>query len=110
MVQHLTELQKTLDIFVPVNLVARNPERRTLDRNNYVKKFLDKTGWNPKMLNIQPGELIYPEYNFIDRFLIKQIMKMTKGETDTTKRIDFTDWNEIKAYAQTIHERIGTPL
>lgn len=103
---HLQELGQTLDIFIPINLVARNPERRTIERNAYVKKFLEKTGWTPKLLNIMPGALTYPVYNFFDRFMIKLIMKMTKGETDTTKSIDYTDWNEVKAYAKTIHEQI----
>ncbi|MGL4666973.1 MAG: menaquinone-dependent protoporphyrinogen IX dehydrogenase [Saezia sp.] len=105
--EHLSALQKTLDVFIPINLVARKPERRTIERNSYVKKFLEKTGWHPKLLNIQPGALNYPSYNFFDRFMIKLIMKMTKGETDVTKSFDYTDWEEIKAYATTIHQKIA---
>lgn len=105
--KHLQALQNTLDVFIPVNLVARKPERRTLESNSYVRKFLEKTAWKPKLLNIQPGALNYPAYNFIDRMMIKLIMKMTKGETDTTKSIDYTDWNEIKAYAHTIYQQLN---
>ena len=105
--ENLQALGQTLDVFIPINLVARKPERRTLETNSYVRKFLDKTGWNPKLLNILPGALTYPVYNPFDRFMIKLIMKMTKGETDTTKSIDYTDWEEVKAYAQTIHQKMN---
>lgn len=103
---NLDALKQTLDVFIPINLVARNPERRTIERNAYVKKFLAKTSWNPKLLNILPGALTYPAYNFFDRFMIRLIMKMTKGETDTTKSIDYTDWDDVKAYAKIIHQEI----
>ena len=104
--QNRQALEQTLDVFIPVNLVARKPDRRTLETNAYVRKFLEKTGWTPKLLNILPGALTYPIYNPFDRFMIKLIMKMTKGETDTTKSIDYTNWEEVKTYAHTLHQKI----
>ena len=34
------------------------------------------------------GALLYPRYKWIDRVMIQLIMKITNGETDTTKEIE----------------------
>ena len=31
--------------------------------------------------------------------MIRLIMKMTKGETDTTKEVEYTDWQQVEAFA-----------
>jgi menaquinone-dependent protoporphyrinogen IX oxidase len=38
------------------------------------------------------GALRYPRYRWYDRFMIRLIMKMTGGETDTSKEVVYTDW------------------
>ena len=104
--QHHNELQTLLDVFIPVNLIARNPQRRTLERNAYARKFLEKTNWSPKIIDIMAGALLYPRYNFFDRFMIRLIMKMTNGETDTSKEIEYTDWDHIPELATEIDTRL----
>ena len=42
------------------------------------------------------GALLYPRYKWIDRVMIQLIMKITGGETDTTKEIEYTDWGNLK--------------
>ena len=34
----------------------------------------------------------------MDRFMIRLIMKMTHGPTDTTAVIDYTNWDDVRAY------------
>lgn len=104
--EHKHTLEKVLDVFVPVNLIARKPEKRTLETNVYARKFLEKTGWKPKILSIMPGALRYPLYNPIDRFMIQLIMRMSKGETDASKEIDYTDWEEVRALARRIDKKL----
>ena len=105
-VQYRNELKNTLDVFIPINLVARKPHKRLLENNNYVNKFLAEVGWQPSKINIMPGALEYPKYNFLDRSMIKFIMWMTKGEMDTSKTIDYTDWDEVRALTKEIHQSL----
>jgi menaquinone-dependent protoporphyrinogen oxidase len=41
------------------------------------------------------GALRYPRYRWYDRFMIRLIMKMTGGETDTSKEVVYTDWQQV---------------
>jgi menaquinone-dependent protoporphyrinogen oxidase len=42
------------------------------------------------------GALRYPRYRWYDRFMIRLIMKMTGGETDTRKEVVYTDWRRCQ--------------
>lgn len=95
----LTE-KKTL--FLPISLVARNPERRTLEKNRYVREFLENNQWVPTNVKIVPGALLYSRYNFFDKHMMKLIMHITKGETDVTKDIDYMDWDALESFVQTL--------
>lgn len=64
-----------------------------------MRKFLDKTPWKPTLTGVFAGALFYPRYKWIDRVMIQLIMKMTKGETDPTKEIEYTDWNKVSEFA-----------
>lgn len=104
---HLKQLNSSLSIFMPVCLIARKPEKRQIETNVYARKFLEQTEWNPTITSITAGDLRYPEYNFLDRFMIKLIMKITKGETDPHFTCDYTDWAAIKNLAAQIDSEIN---
>jgi menaquinone-dependent protoporphyrinogen oxidase len=48
------------------------------------------------------GALRYPRYRWYDRFMIRLIMKMTGGETDTRKEVVYTDWQQVSRFAREI--------
>lgn len=88
--------------FFGVNLIARNPTKTTVKNNVYVRKFLEKADWHPQLVGIFAGKLDYPKYNFFDRTLIRLIMKITHGETDISKTIEYTDWGEVNRFSDSI--------
>lgn len=88
--------------FFGVNLIARNPEKRTVENNVYVRKFLEKANWRPREVVIFAGALNYTTYNFFDKKMIQLIMKITKGPTDATKDIEYTDWDQVDKYGEGI--------
>ena len=92
-------LEQKPNAFFSVNLVARKPEKRTAESNPYVRKFLREIPWKPDLLDVFAGKLDYPRYNFWDRQIIRMIMWITKGPTDPTAVIDFTDWSQVEAFA-----------
>ncbi|SMY18331.1 menaquinone-dependent protoporphyrinogen IX dehydrogenase [Photobacterium aquimaris] len=93
-------LEQTKVAFFCVNLTARKEGKDTPATSAYVKKFLLKSPWHPKMIAVFAGALRYPRYNFFDRTMIKLIMKLTGGETDTSKEVEYTDWQKVSNFSQ----------
>lgn len=90
--------------FFSVNVVARKPEKNRPETNPYLQKFLKRIDWQPKHLAVFAGKIDYPSYTFLDRFMIRLIMWMTHGPTDPNATIEFTDWEQVGAFAQHIAE------
>ena len=96
-------LDEKESIFFSVNVVARKAEKSTPDNNPYIKKFLTISNWRPKKIGVFAGRVDYPNYNFFDKYIIKLIMFITKGPTDTSKSYEFTDWSKVEGFAKEIN-------
>ncbi len=84
--------------FFSVNIVARKAEKNTPETNPYFQKFLKRITWQPKHMAVFAGKLDYPSYRSFDRLMIRFIMWLTKGPTDPTAVIDFTDWSQVERF------------
>ena len=98
--KNLDDLNEKENAFFSVNVVARKSEKNTAESNPYVNKFLKTSKWKPKNLDVFAGVVDYPVYNFFDKFMIKLIMWITSGPTDTKARFEFTDWERVKGFAK----------
>ena len=96
--------KKILDIiestFFSVNVVARKLEKNTPETNPYIKKFLKISNWKPKKIGVFAGRVDYPNYGFFDKYVIKFIMFLTNGPTDTSQSYEFTDWSKVDKFAK----------
>jgi menaquinone-dependent protoporphyrinogen oxidase len=97
--QHLKELQQRSSGFFSVNLTARKPEKGSPQTNTYTSKFLQQSPWQPDCCAVFAGALYYPRYRWFDRIMIQLIMRMTGGETDTSKEVEYTDWQQVARFA-----------
>lgn len=100
--KHAQTLNALPGAFYSVNLVARKPEKRSPQTNGYTRKFLLNSPWQPDLCAVFAGALRYPRYRWFDRFMIRLIMKMTHGETDTRKEVVYTDWDQVAGFARDI--------
>ena len=98
--KNLDDLNEKENAFFSVNVVARKSEKNTAESNPYINKFLKTTKWKPKNLDVFAGVVDYPVYNFFDKFMIKLIMWITSGPTNTKARFEFTDWDRVKGFAE----------
>jgi len=89
-------------VFFSVNVVARKPKKNTPDTNPYIKKFLKISNWTPKKIGVFAGKVDYPNYNFFDKYIIKLIMFITDGPTNTSQSYEFTDWSKVDIFAKEI--------
>lgn len=86
--------------FYAVSAVARKAEKRRVENNLYMRKFLQQTGWQPAHIGIFAGRIHYDLYRPLDRFMIRLIMRITKGPTERHANVEFTDWDEVRAFAE----------
>ena len=96
--------------FFGVNLVARKPEKRTVETNVYVRRFLAQCPWRPQLTAVFPGALRYPRYPWYDRAMIRLIMWMTGGETDPSMEVVYTDWDDVKDFGRRFAELAEIPV
>ena len=97
----LLETKKTG--FFSVNATARKSEKNKPETNPYVIKFLKKTNWTPDNIGVFAGKIDFPNYNFLEKYIIKVIMWITNGPTDTSKTFEFTDWEDVKKFSDKIN-------
>tara|TARA_B100000963_G_scaffold225630_1_gene196818 strand:+ start:1420 stop:1947 length:528 start_codon:yes stop_codon:yes gene_type:complete len=90
--------------FFSVNVVARKSDKNTPETNPYIKKFLKKTSWQPMKLGVFAGKIDYPKLSFINKNIIRLIMFITKGPTDTNKIHEFTNWESVKKFIKEFDE------
>lgn len=103
--RHHAVLNAKQNAFFTVNVVARKPEKNTPETNPYMKKFLELSLWQPQQLAVFAGKIDYPKYRLFDKVMIRFIMWMTKGPTDTSGTFEFTDWNKVDEFARAFAER-----
>ncbi len=48
------------------------------------------------------GRINFPEYSFLDKYIIKLIMWITNGPTDTSKSHEFTNWEKVEEFSKEI--------
>jgi menaquinone-dependent protoporphyrinogen oxidase len=99
-------IDRVPNAFFSVNLIARKPEKRNLEGNKYLRKFLERLSFSPMHVEIIAGKLDYPSYRFIDRVMIQMIMKITGGPTDGKSVIEYTDWDQVDRFAARMAEAI----
>ena len=92
-------LHQKKSAFFSVNVVARKPEKNTAETNPYINKFLKISKWKPNKIKVFAGKVDYPNYNFFDKYIIKFIMFITKGPTDTSQSYEFTDWSKVDDFS-----------
>ena len=93
-------LDKKKCAFFSVNVVARKPEKNTAETNPYINKFLKISKWQPNKIGVFAGKVDYPSYNLFDKYMIKFIMFITDGPTDTSQSYEFTDWSKVDDFSK----------
>ena len=103
-------LQERQNAFFGVNLTARKAGKDTPETNSYIQKFLARISWRPEYVAVFAGALLYPRYKWFDRIMIQLIMRLTGGETDPTKEIEYTDWSKVESFAEKLNLVEISPL
>lgn len=98
---HAAELALRPSAFVSVCLgvLEKNPRVDT-ELAASVAQFTRETRWQPTMIKHVAGALMYTKYGFFKRWIMKRIVAKAGGDTDVTRDYEYTDWKDVRAFAE----------
>lgn len=78
------------------------PEKRAqyaADAKLAVEQFFKTTGWTASHVEYVAGAVLFRQYNWLVRFIMKRIAASEGLSTDTSKDHDYTNWAALDRFA-----------
>ena len=96
--------------FVSVSLGCLQKDPKVAaDIDATIQRFTAAVGWRPGTIKLVAGALLYTKYNFFVRWIMKRIAAKAGGATDTSRDYDYTDWNDVRAFADQFVLNVAAP-
>jgi menaquinone-dependent protoporphyrinogen oxidase len=112
---HRDALARIPNVFLAVSLSAHgavdpdaNEGRRSGARaavEDTCVRFVRETGWTPNAVHPVAGALLYRQYGWLTRAMMRFISRMVGASTDTSRDHEYTDWAAVDRYANEIADR-----
>jgi menaquinone-dependent protoporphyrinogen oxidase len=98
------DLERLPSAFFSVSLAANGD---LANAEAYVENFVQQTGWRPSKVGLFSGALLYRQYGFLKRYMMKRIVRDKPGmSTDTSRDYVYTDWDQVNRFAEDFVERL----
>lgn len=107
--EHARDLAARPTAFVSVclGIMQKDDAAVMADLNRTVRRLSEKTGWQPGSVKFVPGALLYTRYNVFKRWIMRRIVAKAGGDTDTSRDYVYTDWNDVRAFAEDFRRRLA---
>ena len=104
-VKNRAALERLPSAFFSVSLAAHGD---IANAQAYVENFEHETGWKPAQVGLFGGALLYRQYGFFKRLMMKKIVSSKPGglSTDTSRDHEYTEWDQVKRFAEDFLERL----
>lgn len=83
------------------------------DAADYVERFINVTGWQPKFVHMAGGALKYSEYDFFKEQIIRYIVMAGRDIPSDQNDWEFTDWaaldNFVMEFLENASSRVMNP-
>jgi|KBSMisStaDraftv2_1062788.scaffolds.fasta_scaffold862302_1 menaquinone-dependent protoporphyrinogen oxidase len=99
---HRSELNLMTTAFLSVTLSEAGAEMRdkslveharfVQDVDTMLSKFFNETNWHPTLVKPVAGALLYTQYNFLLRLIMRRIARKAGAATDVLHDYVYTDW------------------
>lgn len=70
------------------------------DLDARVNRFIKETGWQPSVVKIVAGALLYTRYGWLKRWIMHRITRKAGVETDPTRDYVYTDWDDLRLFSE----------
>ena len=96
----------TAFVSVCLGVLQQNPQVQQ-EVAAIMARFLTATGWRPAVTTTVAGALLYTRYNPFIRWAMKRIVRKAGGDTDTSRDYEYTDWADLRAFAEDFGRRVA---
>lgn len=105
---HAAELNRRPSAFMSVclGILEKRPEARQ-EVDAILQRFLHRSGWRPLMTRTVAGAVPYTRYNWLKKWVMKRIVAKGGGDTDTTRDYEYTNWDDLRAFAREFASRLA---
>lgn len=94
--RHAEALNRRKAAFVSVSLTAAGTDNAAWkDLHHITETYLEHVKWSPKVVEQVAGALLYTQYDFFKRLVLKMIAGKAGGSTDTSHDTEYTDWKQV---------------
>jgi menaquinone-dependent protoporphyrinogen oxidase len=118
---HRSELELMMTAFLSVTLSEAGAEMRdkslveharfVQDVDKMLSKFFNDTKWRPTLVKPVAGALLYTQYNFLVRLIMRRIARKAGAATDTLHDYVYTDWVGLDKFVNDLAAEIrGTAV
>ena len=98
---HAQQLSAKPNAFLSVCLgVLQQEPKVAQELTAILDRFAASTGWRPAITKKVAGALPYSRYNWLTRWAMVRIVRKAGGDTDTSRDYEYTDWADLRAFAQ----------
>ena len=98
---HAEALRQRPTAFVSVCLAIVKPTPAVIrDLSAIMSRFFEAAGWTPKEAKSVAGALPYSKYGWLKRRIMRRIVAKAHGDTDMTRDYEYTDWDDLRTFAQ----------
>ena len=103
--QNRTVLKQLPSAFFSVSLAAHGD---TANAEAYVTNFEQETGWHADQVGFFAGALLYRQYGFFKRWMMKRIVRSKPGglSMNTSRDHEYTDWDQVRQFTDDFLQRL----
>jgi menaquinone-dependent protoporphyrinogen oxidase len=103
---HKAQLDARPSAFFSISLSAAGSEKERSDATRYVEELLQQAAWQPTTTATFAGGLLYREYGFLKRWVMKRIARQAGKDTDTSTNHEYTDWDAVDQFVREFLTRL----
>jgi menaquinone-dependent protoporphyrinogen oxidase len=106
--KNVDTLARLPSAFFSVSLAAHGDRP---EAEGYLEQFEEETGWRPDKVALFGGALLYTQYGFIKRHMMKKIARDKPGHLglDLSRDYVYTEWDAVKRFAEHFADQFDAP-
>ena len=105
---HAAALSRQPTAMISVCLgILQKDQQVWADLDAKVNRFLKETGWQPSVVKIVAGALLYTRYGWLKRWIMRRITRKAGVETTPSRDYIYTDWEDLRLFASGFLRRIS---
>lgn len=99
--KHKQVLNKMHTAFYSVSLTAAGDDEESWKELKHItQSFLQHTGWKPAMVEYVAGALLFSEYDFLKKYILRLIAKRAGHPNDGKHDTEFTNWTGLETFTK----------